>query len=111
MGDKGVVAVPVEFVETSGGGGGAPRIDWAAIEAANAGMMQPSSDTDEEYARRILFARVRGASHVPNTPHHSTHDIFYDLYAWICDILGIPTTYTLVSIIYIYIVCSLSRLY
>ena len=63
LGDKGVVAVPVEFIETSGGGdGGTPAIDWTAIEAANAGT-QPPSDTDEEYARRILFSRVSDAWH------------------------------------------------
>lgn len=73
-GDKGVLAVPVEYGdETPGeatrkggggsGGAGGPRIDWAAVEAANAGVHLPD-ETEEHYTRRILFSRVR---------HRQTH--------------------------------------
>lgn len=60
-GDKGVLAVPVEYgadEEGAGAGAGAPRIDWAAVEAANAGVHLPD-ETEEHYTSRILFSRVR----------------------------------------------------
>lgn len=57
VGDKGMLAIPVEYGE-GGAWEGPPRIDWAAIEAANAGVHLPD-DTDEDYTHRILFSRVR----------------------------------------------------
>lgn len=39
-------------------GDGVLKIDWPAIEAANAGVHLPD-ETDEHYTRRILFSRVR----------------------------------------------------
>lgn len=59
VGDKGVLAVPVEYGD-DGGVAGLPRIDWAAIEAANEGVHLPDV-TDEHYNRRILFSRVRAS--------------------------------------------------
>lgn len=56
VGDKGVLVVPLEFGE-EGLGDGAPRIDWAAIEAANAGVQVPDP-ADGEHDQRILFSRV-----------------------------------------------------
>lgn len=55
-GDKGVLAVPVEYGD-DGLLEGAPKIDWAAIEAANAGVHLPD-DTPDRCTRRILFSRV-----------------------------------------------------
>jgi len=56
-GDKGVLAVPVDYGADEGGDA-VLKIDWAAVEAANAGVHLPD-DTDEQCARRILFSRVR----------------------------------------------------
>lgn len=57
MGDKGVLAVPVDYGDDGADGNGVLKIDWAAIEAANAGVHLPD-ETDEHYTRRILFSRV-----------------------------------------------------
>ena len=78
-GDKGVLAVPVEYGDDGALAGegartGAPRIDWAAVEAANAGVHLPD-ETDEHYTRRILFSRVR-YTHA----HTHTHTDIYFLY-------------------------------
>lgn len=55
IGDKGVLAVPVDYGDN---GDGVLKIDWPAIEAANAGVHLPD-ETEEHYTRRILFSRVR----------------------------------------------------
>ncbi|CAN0123824.1 unnamed protein product, partial [Ectocarpus sp. 12 AP-2014] len=56
-GDKGVLAVPVDYGDDGPAGDGVVKIDWPAIEAANAGVHLPDK-TDEQYTRRILFSRV-----------------------------------------------------
>ncbi|CAM9952259.1 unnamed protein product [Scytosiphon promiscuus] len=57
VGDKGVLAVPVDYGDDGDGGDGVLKIDWPAIEAANAGVHLPD-ETEEYYTRRILFSRV-----------------------------------------------------
>lgn len=57
VGDKGVLAVPVDYGDDGPDGDGVLKIDWASIEAANAGVHLPDK-TDEQYTSRILFSRV-----------------------------------------------------
>lgn len=55
-----MVAVPIDYGDDGldDVNQGTPRIDWASIEAANAGVHLPA-ETDKDYTRRILFSRVR----------------------------------------------------
>lgn len=55
-----MVAVPIDYSDDGldDTNQGTPRIDWASIEAANAGVHLPA-ETDKDYTRRILFSRVR----------------------------------------------------